>query len=171
MYTFHLRGHPCYNLVATSGKSPLKWTIFTGRKVSKDSMEGVLWAYAAASTIIEKVSISNCGHRLSTVHTTNLPQHSHQVYPRDPQYPGHVFGQAWAISVLGATWAFLDKGLAIVEELEGDGEAETATRVITARMNLLNCISSTVVVIMKGYQSMVREEIKFRGPLYRELLR
>jgi len=41
-----------------SGKSPLKWTIFTGRKVSKDSMEGVLWAYAAASTIIEKKSQS-----------------------------------------------------------------------------------------------------------------
>ena len=75
--------------------------------------------------------------------------------------------------MLGATWAFSDKGLAIVEELEDDGEAETETvaRVITARMNLLNCISSTAVVIVKGYQSMVREERKFRGPLYHELSR
>jgi len=76
------------------------------------------------------------------------------------------------MSVLGTTWAFSDKGLAIVEELEdGEAEAETVARAITARMNLLNCISSTAVVIVKGYQSMAREESKFRGLLYRELFR
>jgi hypothetical protein len=67
---------------------------------------------------------------------------------------------------VGATWAFSDKGLAIVEELEGDGEAETETaaRAITERMNLLNCILSTTIVVVRSYQGIVGEKSKIWRP-------
>jgi len=66
------------------------------------------------------------------------------------------------MSRVGATWALSAKGLAIVE-LDGEAETETAARVMTERMSLLNCISSTTVVVVKSYQGLVGES-KIRRP-------